>query len=80
MDRPPRIARRRSVNLSVDSELIDSARSMGINLSRLLEETLRQALFEERKRRWTEENRAAVEEYNRFVDENGVFSDGLRNF
>ncbi len=29
---------------------------------------------------WREENRDAIEEYNRRVAANGVFSDGLRSF
>jgi antitoxin CcdA len=29
---------------------------------------------------WKEENREAVEEYNRRVEAHGVFSDGLRQF
>jgi antitoxin CcdA len=32
-----------------------------------------------RKRQWQDENREALENYNRFVEENGVFSDGLRS-
>jgi len=29
---------------------------------------------------WLEENRAALEAYNRHVEHDGVFSDGLRTF
>jgi antitoxin CcdA len=71
---------RKAVNLRADAELVDLAKSMGINLSQLLEGSLREAVAAERKRRWEEENREAIDNYNRFVEENGVFSDGLRNF
>lgn len=33
-----------------------------------------------RKQQWEAENREAIENYNRFVEEHGVFSDGLRAF
>lgn len=31
-------------------------------------------------RRWQEENQAAIDDYNRRVAEEGVFSDGARSF
>jgi antitoxin CcdA len=68
--------KKKAVNLSVDSRLLQEARDNGVNLSAVLE----RALAEERARRWLEENRPAIELYNRRIEEGGVWSDGLRNW
>lgn len=73
-----RSAAKKAVNLTIDSELLQQARELKVNLSRALEERLAQILREERARRWQEDNREAIEGYNRFVDEHGLFDD-IRN-
>jgi len=73
-----RSAPKKPVNLSIDSELLQQARELKVNLSRALEERLAQILREERARRWQEDNREAIEAYNRFVDKHGLFDD-IRN-
>ena len=73
-------APKKAVNVSINSDLLRRAREMKINLSRTLEETLERLLREERARRWKEENRDAMEAFNRWVEEHGVFSDRLRQF
>jgi antitoxin CcdA len=37
-------------------------------------------LLEEKRREWREDNRDAIEAYNRRIETGGVFSDGLRKF
>jgi antitoxin CcdA len=73
-------APKKATNLSINRDLLEKARDCGINLSAVLEETLIATLQREHRKRWLEENREAIETYNRFVDEYGVFSDGLRSF
>jgi antitoxin CcdA len=73
-------APKKAVNVSINSDLLHQARDMKINLSRTLEEKLEQLLREERARRWKEENREAMEAFNRWVEEHGIFSDRLRQF
>ena len=70
-----RSAPKRPVNLSIDSDLLQKARELRVNLSKALEERLAQILREERARRWQEENREAIEAYNRFIDKHGLFND-----
>lgn len=67
---------KRAVNLSVDARLLQEARERGVSLSAVLE----LALAKESARRWLTENRPAIESYNRGVEENGVWSDGFRNW
>jgi len=68
-------ARKRAVNLFVDSELLDEARRMNINISESLEQHLRSLIRAGQERRWLEENREAIAHYNRRVAEHGLLSD-----
>jgi antitoxin CcdA len=68
-------ASKKAVNLSINSDLLRQARALKLNLSQALEERLVEILKEERACRWQEENRAAIESYNRFVDKHGLFND-----
>jgi antitoxin CcdA len=70
-----RVSRKRAVNLFVDTELLDEARRLRVNLSETLERRLERIVRAERERRWLEENRAAIEAYNRRVTEQGLLSD-----
>jgi antitoxin CcdA len=71
---------KRAANVSVRGDLLDAARSLKINLSATLEEALTEKLKEAQTRKWRSENRAAIANYNDYVDEHGVFSDGSRSF
>ena len=68
-------APKKAVNVSINSDLLRQAREMKINLSQTLEQKLEQLLREERARRWKEENREAMEAFNRFIDQHGIFND-----
>jgi antitoxin CcdA len=73
-------APKKSANLSINSDLLRKARDHHINLSRALEQRLIEMLLEEKRREWREENQDAIEAYNRRIETDGVFSDGLRRF
>ena len=70
-----RSPRKRAVNLFVDVYLLDEARRLRINLSETLEQRLRTIVKAEQERRLLEENREAIEAYNRRVAEHGLLSD-----
>lgn len=71
---------KRAVNLSLDSDLLDEAKSYGFNLSRTVEASLVEALRKERARRWQQENAEAIRASNEELERNGLWSDGLRTF
>ncbi|GKT08702.1 type II toxin-antitoxin system CcdA family antitoxin [Desulforhabdus sp. TSK] len=73
-------APKKSTNLSVNSDLLRQAKNYHINLSKALEQRLVEMVLEEKRREWKEENRDAIEAYNRRIEAGGVFSDGLRRF
>ncbi len=64
--------KRRSVNLSIDREVIDAARAVGINLSQVSETALRGAVRASEEERWRRENRAAFAYWNAWVEDNGL--------
>ena len=63
---------RRAINLSLDSALIDEAKALDINVSRVCEDALREHIRAEKSARWIEENRAAFEASNAYVAEHGL--------
>jgi antitoxin CcdA len=75
-----RTVAKRATNVSIRGDLLDAARQAGVNLSATLERALAEELASVRRARWREENREAIAAYNDYVDEHGVFSDGVRSF
>ena len=73
-------ASRKSTSLTLDRRLLDEARTLGVNVSRAAEDGLTQAVRSARARRWREENAAAIEDYNGFVERGGVTLAGFRKF
>jgi antitoxin CcdA len=67
-------------NVSVDADLLTEARALGVNVSAVLEVGLRATVAAERRRRWLDENRGALADANAFVAEQGLWSDGKRQF
>lgn len=73
-------AKKKSVNLSINSDLIQKARAQKINLSQTLENCLLELLKQKQREHWVLENENAIMEYNKRIEKEGVFSDGLRTF
>ena len=72
--------RKQPTNLSIRSDLLHQAKARKINLSKTLEASLEKILKAQDRRDWVEENREAINAANRYVAENGMWSDGLRKF
>ena len=67
-------------NLSARADVVQEARTLGINLSEVFEAAIRDAVRRKRQEAWLAENRDAIESYNTTVERDGVFSDGWRKF
>jgi antitoxin CcdA len=76
-NRPRRKAR---LNITVDADLLETAREHGLNLSMMMEAKITEAIKEKKR----EDLRAAIKEYakdyNKMIEEEGIWSDGLRQF
>lgn len=68
-------ADKKSVNLSVNSDLIRLARERKVDLSALLEESLVESFRREELERWKEESKESFKSYNRMVEKHGILSD-----
>lgn len=73
-------APKKPTNLSINSDLLSKAREMNINLSATLENELARQLKIKQREQWLQENAKAIQAYNDFVENEGVFSDGIRSF
>jgi len=79
-DRQPVSVLKRPTNLSINADLLDKARKLGVNLSQTLEDRLVEVVREAERRDWLKNNRKAIDAYNDRVNRDGVWSDGIRGF
>ena len=63
---------RKPTNLTARPEVVAEARELGINLSDVFERGLQQAIAEARAALWREENRAALDSSNQWVEARGL--------
>jgi antitoxin CcdA len=63
---------KRATNVSLPSDLIEEARSLNVNISKACEAGLQEQVARSRADRWREENRSAIQYWNRWVEENGL--------
>jgi antitoxin CcdA len=73
-------APKKAANLTINSDLLLKAKEENINLSATLENALADKLQQIRKEKWLRENANAIQFYNDFVEENGLFGDDIRSF
>jgi antitoxin CcdA len=78
--RPKGQSRKRATNLTIDADLLARAKALGLNVSSVLDESLRARIREEEARRWLEENKEAFDAFNRETRDHGVWSERLRRF
>lgn len=71
---------KRAANLTVDTALLDEARGLGINLSATFEASLRKAVRKEKAAQWLEDNRAALQSSNEWVETHGLPLEKYREF
>lgn len=80
MPRTSQSSRRKAVNLTIDQDVLLAAREHKLNLSKILEETLRAELQVLTQNEWRQRNKEAIDAYNARVATQGVFSDRIRRF
>ncbi|WP_353216916.1 type II toxin-antitoxin system CcdA family antitoxin [Sandarakinorhabdus sp.] len=71
---------RRPTNVSLDRGLVEQAREHGINISQACERGIAEQLARVRATKWLEENRAALESSNAYVEAHGLPLARLRQF
>lgn len=71
---------KKAANVTVNADLLREAKALNINLSQVLEQSLAELVQKARRQHWLDENRQALDDYNRHIERDGVWSDGLRRF
>ena len=72
--------RRRPTNVTLRTDLLAEARHLGINVSEACERGLQENVAATKRQRWLEENREAIEDYNRHVEQHGLILERYRQF
>lgn len=78
MGRP--IYLKKATNVSIRSDLLEAAKEMKLNLSQEFEQHLEEVVRRNRAEQWLKDNREAIQAYNRHIERDGLWSDGLRTF
>lgn len=63
---------RKATNLSIDPDLIEEAKALGLNASRAAESGLREAVRTAKAEAWLRENAEAIASSNAWVEKNGL--------
>jgi antitoxin CcdA len=71
---------KRPVNLTVDANLLKEAKELDIQLSSEFENLLERLVAEKKRVIWQNQVRDSIEVYSAYVEKNGTFSNGLREF
>jgi antitoxin CcdA len=80
MDPLDRAGPKRATNVSLNEGLLVEAKALGVNVSSACEQGLADAVRQQRARRWQEENAAAFDAWNTYVEDHGVPLGEYRKF
>ena len=72
--------KRKPLNVSVDTGIVDLAREAGLNLSQVCEAAISQAARKARDEKWKEDNREWIAAHNDWVEQNGLPLEKYRLF
>ena len=73
-------APKKPANLSINSDLLNEAKALKINLSATLEAALLNELKATRRVKWLAENKEAIDACNKLAESHGLFADKHRVF
>ncbi len=71
---------KRSANLSLNAQVLDMARELGMNISATVDALLADEVRKRYWERWNEENKAAIEHYNARIEREGLPLARYRSF
>lgn len=63
---------RRAVNLTLDAEVVEEARALGVNLSKAADEGVARAIGRIKARQWAEENADVIRSTNEYIEKHGL--------
>jgi antitoxin CcdA len=72
--------RTKPTNVSLDAALVEEAKELGVSISQASNRGLEQAVKKARAERWIEENKAALDSSNEWLEANGLPLEEYRLF
>ena len=70
-------APKKPTNLSINSDLLDKARRLKLNLSATLESALAEEVRKAERDLWLKQNKKAIDASNKLAEKNRLFSDSF---
>lgn len=67
---------KKRTNVTLNAELLQQAKALGINLSATFDQALKEAVRDQQRKKFMEENQQAMDSCNAFTEEAGLFSQG----
>jgi antitoxin CcdA len=71
---------KKATNVTIRADLLEQARELKVNLSQEFEAHLVEVIRKRRGEQWLIDNREAIEAYNQFVAENGIWNEEFRGW
>lgn len=71
---------KKATNITLSMDVYEAAKSLGINISQVCEQRLREEIQARREKEWNEQNAEFLAAYNRRVEEEGVALEEWRSF
>ena len=71
---------KRATNLTLSADALDAAKALGINISQVCDNYLRQLVTQEQERRWRSEHADFIVAYNAILDAEGLPLDQWKTF
>lgn len=71
---------KRATNLSLSSDVLDAAKRLGINISQVCDNYLREVVRREQQRKWREEHADFISAYNTTIEADGLPLDEWKSF
>ncbi|OGT84003.1 MAG: hypothetical protein A3H91_08690 [Gammaproteobacteria bacterium RIFCSPLOWO2_02_FULL_61_13] len=78
--RLPAATTKRPAKVSVNADLLEKAKGLGINLSQTLEDQLAILVRQIEAQAWLKQNARAMDAFNQRIEKDGIWSDGVRGF
>jgi len=73
-------AMKKATNVTINSDLLQKAKSYKINISKNFEAYLAEVVRKREEKQWLEENQSAFDAVNERIETEGLFSDEHRRF
>ncbi|MDP2786076.1 MAG: type II toxin-antitoxin system CcdA family antitoxin [Sulfurimicrobium sp.] len=71
---------KKATNITLSADVLNEAKSLGINISQACDQFLRELVRQEQERRWQAENAEFIAAYNAGVERDGLPLEAWRTF